>query len=69
MANAKLKKPFTVGDASVLVTNEYFAASGRECRSIEITRPNQQIAENKIVCNFDGTWGYTLDVLPSSFQQ
>ncbi|MBN2714691.1 MAG: hypothetical protein JXX14_02480 [Deltaproteobacteria bacterium] len=67
--SAKAGKSFKIGGATFLVTNAYFAASGRECKSVQITNPETPDSVLKIACNFDGTWGYAPDVFPKSTLQ
>lgn len=66
---AKDDKPVTVGSASFVVTESYFAASGKECKAVEISTPKNKSTVSRTVCNYDGTWGYSPDVLPTASNQ
>lgn len=59
-----------VGKYSFVVTNEYFAASGHECKSIEfLSGEHSSPSHLKTVCEFDGKWGYTQEVLAPSLNE
>ena len=62
---AAVGKNITAGKYSFIVTGEYFAASGRVCKSLEIKQPASKQAELKTVCDFEGQWGYTPAVVPT----
>lgn len=64
IASAQQGKAIAAGSSSFTVLNEYFAASGRVCKSVSIVQTSTQIADTKTICNFNGSWGYTPDVLP-----
>ncbi|MBN2344410.1 MAG: hypothetical protein JXX29_22460 [Deltaproteobacteria bacterium] len=68
IADAAVGKSIQSGSGTFVVTNSYFAASGRECKSIEIvTADNRTVF--KTVCDYDGTWGFAPDVLPNTTNQ
>jgi len=54
------------GNASFIITSNYFAASGRACKSIEITDTANAPASPRTVCEFEGQWGFAPEVLPTT---
>ena len=61
---AAVGQKITAGKYSVVVTNAYFAASGRECKSLLIEQATSKQSALKTVCEFEGNWGYAPDVIP-----
>ena len=70
VAAAKVGTSIKTGKYSILIRDEYFAASGRVCRAVEITPSAKPSTPTfKTVCLFDGKWGYTQEVFPKKLSQ
>ena len=51
------------GTITVTVVKSYFAASGRQCKSIQVSEGALQSIRDRIICQFDNDWGFAPDVL------
>lgn len=68
VATAVPGRPVKLKTSIFVVTSVYFAASGRECKTIDVSQPNTNDSIRKTACSFSGSWGYIPDVFPSPIQ-
>jgi len=64
MDKLKIGQSVTLGGRTVSVASEYQAASGRQCRVIDIAIDPGQ-ATRRLVCRIDDAWSYAPEVFPA----